>query len=121
LETLHLCYLPVWAALPIRSLAVRSRHLAATGGLDLLAGGLDEAGLPLADDDVAEQLLLLLFAGYETTASSLICLLLALLQHPEQLAWLHEELDTLSWPAADGDAVNAFDASRAPRPDAVVK
>jgi cytochrome P450 len=93
----------------------------AAGGLDLLAGGLDEAGLPLADDDVAEQLLLLLFAGYETTASSLSCLLLALLQHPEQLAWLQEELDTLSWPAADGDAVNAFDASRAPRLDAVVK
>ena len=37
----------------------------------LLAGGLDEAGLPLGDDDVAEQLLLLLFAGYETTASAL--------------------------------------------------
>jgi hypothetical protein len=34
----------------------------AAGGLDLLAGGLDEAGLPLGDDDVAEQLLLLLFA-----------------------------------------------------------
>ena len=82
---------------------------------------MDESGLPLADDDVAEQLLLLLFAGYETTASSLSCLLLALLQHPEQLAWLQEELDTLSWPAADGDAVNAFDTSRAPRLDAVVK
>ena len=39
------------------------------GGLDLLSGGLDEAGLPLDDDDLAEQLLLLLFAGYETTAS----------------------------------------------------
>ncbi|MEI6616986.1 MAG: cytochrome P450, partial [Cyanobium sp. ELA507] len=62
------------------------------GGLDLLAGGLDEAGLPLNDDDVAEQLLLLLFAGYETTASSLSCLLLALLQHPKELAWLQEEL-----------------------------
>lgn len=48
----------------------------AAGGLDLLAGGLDESGLPLGDDDVAEQLLLLLFAGYETTASALSCLLL---------------------------------------------
>jgi cytochrome P450 len=36
------------------------------GGLDLLAGGLDEAGIPLTDEDLAEQLLLLLFAGYET-------------------------------------------------------
>jgi len=58
----------------------------AAGGLDLLAGGLDEAGLPLGDDDVAEQLLLLLFAGYETTASALSCLVLTLLQHPAELA-----------------------------------
>jgi len=91
------------------------------GGLDLLAGGLDEAGLPLADDDVAEQLLLLLFAGYETTASSLACLLLTLLQHPKELAWLQEELDTLPWPPPPGEAVAAYDALRAPRLDAVVK
>ncbi|MEA5415392.1 cytochrome P450 [Synechococcus sp. BA-132 BA5] len=93
----------------------------AAGGLDLLAGGLDEAGLPLADDDVAEQLLLLLFAGYETTASSLSCLLLTLLQHPAELAWLVEELDGLPWPPAAAEAVNAYDALRAPRLDAVVK
>jgi cytochrome P450 len=93
----------------------------AAGGLDLLAGGLDEAGLPLGDDDVAEQLLLLLFAGYETTASSLSCLLLTLLQHPAEMAWLQEELDTLPWPPAEGEAVTAYDALRAPRLDAVVK
>lgn len=91
------------------------------GGLDLLAGGLDEAGLPLADDDVAEQLLLLLFAGYETTASALSCLLLTLLQHPAELAWLLEELDGLPWPPAEGEAVSAYDAARAPRLEAVVK
>lgn len=93
----------------------------AAGGLDLLAGGLDEAGLPLADDDVAEQLLLLLFAGYETTASSLSCLLLTLLQHPAELGWLLHELDGLPWPPEEGDAVMAYDAQRAPRLDAVVK
>lgn len=93
----------------------------AAGGLDLLAGGLDEAGLPLGDDDVAEQLLLLLFAGYETTASALSCLLLSLLQHPAELAWLQQELDGLPWPPAQGEDVTAFDAIRAPRLDAVVK
>ncbi|MCP9850692.1 cytochrome P450 [Cyanobium sp. Morenito 9A2] len=93
----------------------------AAGGLDLLAGGLDEAGLPLGDDDVAEQLLLLLFAGYETTASSLSCLLLSLLQHPAELAWLQQELDGLPWPPAPGEAVTAFEASRAPRLDAALK
>ena len=53
------------------------------GGLDLLSGGLDEAGIPLDDDDLAEQLLLLLFAGYETTASSLSCLFLSLIHISE--------------------------------------
>ncbi|AII49204.1 cytochrome P450 [Synechococcus sp. KORDI-52] len=62
------------------------------GGLDLLSGGLDEAGIPLDDDDLAEQLLLLLFAGYETTASSLSCLFRALLLHPEVETWVREGL-----------------------------
>ena len=70
------------------------------GGLDLLAGAVDEAGLPLGDDDLVEQLLLLLFAGYETTASSLSCLMLAVLQHPELEPWLQPELAKLPWPPA---------------------
>ena len=93
----------------------------AAGGLDLLAGGLDEAGLPLSDEDVVEQLLLLLFAGYETTASSLVCLLMSLLQHPAELAWLQEELDGLAWPPAPTEAATAFDPARAPRLEAVMK
>jgi cytochrome P450 len=101
--------------------AMASGAPVAAGGLDLLAGGLDEAGLPLSDDDVAEQLLLLLFAGYETTASALSCLLLTLLQHPAELAWLQEELDVLPWPPEEGEAGTATDALRAPRLDAVVK
>ena len=68
------------------------------GSLDLLAGGLDETGLPLTDEDLVEQLLLLLFAGYETTASSLSCLMRALLMTPELSPWLNEELATLNWP-----------------------
>ena len=60
---------------------------------------------PLADDDVAEQLLLLLFAGYETTASALSCLLLTLLQHPAELAWLREELGSLPWPSCQSCGV----------------
>ncbi|QEY31567.1 cytochrome P450 [Synechococcus sp. RSCCF101] len=92
-----------------------------SGGLDLLSGGLDEAGLSLTDDDVVEQLLLLLFAGYETTASTLSCLMLALLQQPEAAAWLDEELEGLSWPPQPERALTAYDASRAPRLDAVVR
>ena len=91
------------------------------GGLDLLSGGLDEAGLPLDDDDLVEQLLLLLFAGYETTASSLSCLLAALLQHPRAMSWLEEELATLPWPPAAAEAGTAYDGGAAPRLAAVVQ
>ena len=62
------------------------------GGLDLLSDGLDEEGIPLDDDDLAEQLLLLLFAGYETTASSLSCLFRALLINSEVAHWLQSDL-----------------------------
>jgi cytochrome P450 len=92
-----------------------------SGGLDLLSGGLDEAGLPLDDDDLVEQLLLLLFAGYETTASSLSCLMAALLQHPDTLDWLQPELQALPWPPAADQAASAYDASAAPRLAAVVQ
>lgn len=109
------------AVLKTAQAALGSGAPIAAGGLDLLAGGLDEAGLPLADDDVAEQLLLLLFAGYETTASALSCLLLTLLQHPAELAWLREELGSLPWPPQEGEAGAATDALRAPRLDAVIK
>jgi len=81
-----------------------------TGGLDLLSGGLDEAGLPLSDDDLVEQMLLLLFAGYETTASSLSCLMASLLQHPEVMVWLQEEVSALAWPLAEGAATPRLDA-----------
>ena len=106
-----------------RALAARERLLtrlktvlqhsdSSQGGLDLLSGGLDEVDMPLADDDLVEQLLLLLFAGYETTASSLSCLFRALLLNPDVEQWLLPELLSSPWP---------FEAShRSPRLDATV-
>ena len=110
----------------LRRVLTEARERAAAGlplagGLDLLSGGLDEAGLPLDDDDLVEQLLLLLFAGYETTASSLSCLMAALLQHPQTLDWLEEELRQLPWPPAADQAVGAYDGAAAPRLAAVVQ
>ena len=81
------------------------------GGLDLISGGLDEAGIPLDDDDLAEQLLLLLFAGYETTASSLSCLFRALLLHPEVLHWLQSDLISGPWPATTAPQSQKLDAT----------
>ena len=81
------------------------------GGLDLISGGLDEAGIPLDDDDLAEQLLLLLFAGYETTASSLSCLFRALLTQPQVMPWLLPELLASAWPAATNPQSVRLDAT----------
>ena len=81
------------------------------GGLDLISGGLDEAGIPLGDDDLTEQLLLLLFAGYETTASSLSCLFRALLLHPNTMAWLLSDLEGSPWPASSSPQSPKLDAT----------
>ena len=91
------------------------------GGLDLIRGGLDEAGIPLSDDDLVEQLLLLLFAGYETTASSLSCLMRELLLQPELDTWLRSETSALTWPPTAEEVTTAFDVSRAPRLNALVQ
>ncbi len=91
------------------------------GGLDLLAGGLDEAGIPFADEDLGEQLLLLLFAGYETTASALSCLMRELLLNPQLETWLRKEIDTLDWPPTAEQATMAYAPTNAQRLDALVK
>jgi cytochrome P450 len=77
------------------------RLLGLLPSITVLADACDEAGLPLQDPDLADQLLLLLFAGYETTASALTMALLLLLQHPASLAWLQEETDAVAWPPND--------------------
>ena len=105
-----------------RALAARRRLIRRILGLlpslTVLVGACDEAGLPLHDADLADQLLLLLFAGYETTASSLTLAVLLLLQHPGSLAWLQEELDTVPW---HPDAPDLELLETLPRLNAVIK
>jgi len=105
-----------------RALAARRRLIGRILGLlpslTVLVGACDEAGLPLNDADLADQLLLLLFAGYETTASSLTLAVALLLQHPASLAWLQEELDTVPW---HPDAPDLEQLETLPRLNAVIK
>ncbi len=100
---------------------ILSQPINGKGGLDLLAGGLDEAGIPFTDEDLGEQLLLLLFAGYETTASALSCLMRELLLDSQMETWLREEIDTLDWPPTPEEATMVYDPANAPRLDALVK
>ncbi len=100
---------------------ILSKPIYNKGGLDLLAGSLDEAGIPLTDEDLGEQLLLLLFAGYETTASALSCLMRELLLNTQIETWLREEIDTLDWPPTPEQATMVYSSTNAPRLDALVK
>ncbi|WP_320674054.1 cytochrome P450 [Prochlorococcus sp. MIT 1341] len=100
---------------------ILSQPINGKGGLDLLAGGLDEAGIPFADEDLGEQLLLLLFAGYETTASALSCLMRELLLNPQMEPWLREEIEALDWPPSPEKATMVYDPANAPKLDALLK
>ncbi len=99
---------------------VISQPLKGRGGLDLIVGSLDEVGIPLTDDDLVEQLLLLLFAGYETTASALSCLMRELLLNPSVERWLREEIDHLCWPPSPENATTAYELANAPKLDALI-
>jgi cytochrome P450 len=105
-----------------RAKAARRRLISRIHGLlpslSVLVGACDQAGLPLQDADLADQLLLLLFAGYETTASSLTLLVLLLLQHPSTIPWLQQEVDAVAWPPS-GAALEQLETL--PRLNAVIK
>jgi cytochrome P450 family 135 len=65
----------------------------------LLLQARDEDGSPLADAELRDELVTLLLAGHETSATALAWAVERLLRHPAALARLREELD-----AGDDDA-----------------
>jgi cytochrome P450 len=73
------------------------RREGAAGGDDVLAALLaathdDET--PMSDEEIHDELLTLLVAGHETTATSLSWALERIARHPEVLARLHQEVET---------------------------
>ncbi|MGD1850547.1 MAG: cytochrome P450 [Cyanophyceae cyanobacterium] len=63
--------------------------------LSLLLATRDEDGNPLNDDELRDELMTLLIAGHETTASSLAWAMYWLQARPECLQTLREELDAV--------------------------
>lgn len=61
-------------------------------GLMLAAQDEETGGEPLSDTEVAEQVMLFLLAGFETTAASLACTLLELTRSPRWQTTVREEL-----------------------------
>jgi cytochrome P450 len=63
--------------------------------LSLLLEARDENGVGLADDEVRDQVMTLLFAGHDTATSTISFLLYELARHPQALAQLQAEQDAV--------------------------
>jgi cytochrome P450 len=60
--------------------------------LSMLIGARDEHGEPMTDQELRDELITLLLAGHETTATALSWAVELLLTHPDKLEWLREGL-----------------------------
>jgi cytochrome P450 family 135 len=61
--------------------------------LSLLAAARHEDGSPMSDAEIHDELLTLLVAGHETTATALAWAIERLIRHPEKLARLRDEVE----------------------------
>jgi cytochrome P450 len=61
--------------------------------LSLLVGARGEGGEAFTDREIRDQLMTLMFAGHDTSTSTVTFMLHELSRHPEALAKLHEEQD----------------------------
>ncbi len=66
---------------------------ARTDILSLLMQARDERGEPMTDDELRDELVTLLLAGHETTATSVAWAIERLVRHPDKLARLQAEID----------------------------
>jgi cytochrome P450 len=72
----------------------------ATDILSLLLEARDEQGAPMTDDELCDELITLLVAGLETTATALSWAVACLLEHPEIAARLRDEVAAVREPGA---------------------
>jgi cytochrome P450 len=63
--------------------------------LSLLISARDESGAELADDEIRDQVMTLMFAGHDTSTSTISFLLYELARHPAELAKLQAEQDAV--------------------------
>jgi retinoid hydroxylase len=86
----------------------RARRENAADILGLLMGARDEDGSGFSDEEVRDQLMTLMFAGHDTSTSTISFLLYELARHPDSLRRLLEEQDGV---LAGGRMPNAGDVA----------
>ncbi|MFC5662591.1 cytochrome P450 [Kitasatospora misakiensis] len=99
---------------------VRDHRAHGAGGTDLLAGLIaarDEDGSAMSDAELHDQVVAMLLAGTETTASQLSWTLRLLMSHPEALAAVQAEVDAA---LPDGRPAEWADLPRLPYTDRVL-
>lgn len=82
---------------------VAARRSAGDGGADILSlllAARDDEGRPMSDDELVDELITMLAAGHETTATALSWLFACLLEHPAEEARLRDELAAAAAPEA---------------------
>jgi cytochrome P450 len=85
--------------------------------LDMLLDARDEDGAPMSDQELRDQLMTLLLAGHETTATSLAWAMEEILHHPGEAARLAEEARGVT----GGGPLEAEHVGRLARIDSAVK
>ncbi|MBD2731479.1 cytochrome P450 [Nostoc sp. FACHB-892] len=76
--------------------------------LSLMMAARDENGQPMTDDELKDELLTILFAGHETTATTLAWAFYQVHQNSDVLEKLHQELDSL------GENLNPMEIAQLP-------
>lgn len=101
----------------LREMIAQRRRAPTTDALGLLVSARDESGAMLTDEQLIAQIKILMFAGYDTTASTMTFMVLELLRHPEHLERMRAAVR-----ADDHDApITMDDIRNQPYLEAVIK
>lgn len=99
--------------------AINERREAPSAGVDILSDLMearDEAGRPLSDQEIADELTTILLAGHDTTVSLFAWMVMLLCQHPEVLERVRAEQEAV----LDGRLPTAADLRAMPYLDTVI-
>ena len=87
----------------------------------MLVAARDEDGQPMSDEEIRDELVTMLVAGHETTATSLSWVVHRLLQNPEALAQAQAEVAAVAGNGTASDGLTAEQIGRLGYLDAVIK